>query len=169
MLESQTDTSQLQDLLDESHRTAGPQLQRIFNSSRVSADDLVSRLTGVFEIHLATLTASGAPLVSPIDALFIRGRVWFSLSGQSVRSKLVARDARVSASYTDGSFALVVHGTARPFDVADPDFEEVDRHVGSMYVAQHGEVWHQWRAHVIREQGPGFSAWIEPRAIFAKQ
>jgi len=106
--------------------------------------------------------------VSPIDALLIKGRVWFSLAGQSVRSRLVARDDRVSGSYTDGSFAVVVHGTARPFTAADADFDEVDRHVTSVYVAQHGEVWHQWRAYVEREQGPGFSAWIDPRVMFAK-
>ena len=169
MLESPADLRRLQDMLDESHSAAGPQLRRIFDSERASAGEVVERLRGIFEIHLAALTASGAPLVSPIDALLIKGRVWFSLSAESVRSRLLARDPRVSASHTDGSFALVVHGTARPFTEDDPDFEEVERHVSATYVAQYGEVWHQWRAHVVREQGPGVSAWIDPRAMFAKR
>ena len=169
MLESSADLTHLQDLLDASHRGAGPQLKRIFDSARASASEVVDRLTGIFEIHLATLTASGAPIVSPIDAFFIKGKVWFSLSGQSVRGKLLARDQHVSASHTNGDFALIVHGIARPFTDADPDFEDVDAHVSSAYVAQYGEVWHEWRTHIMREQGPGYSAWIEPRVMFAKR
>ena len=169
MLESSADLVRLQNLLDESHRKAGAQLQRIFNSARASAPDVIAQLPGIFEIHLATLAASGAPLVAPVDALFIKGRVWFSLSGQSVRAKLVARDNRISASYTDGEFGLIVHGTAQTFTEDDPDFAEVDAHVAAVYVAQYGEVWLQWRDHALREYGRGYSAWIDPRVMFAKR
>lgn len=169
MLESDADLARLQETLDASHAHAGPQLKRIFDSERASAADIVQRLTGVFEIHLATLTGDGAPLVAPVDALFFKGKLWCSLAGQSVRAKLVPRDPRVSASYTDGSFAVIVHGTARPFTDADPDFAEIDAKITASYVSLYGRQWTTWRDFVLREQGPGYSFWIEPRVMFAKR
>ena len=166
MRETTDDLDQLQALLDRSHTAAGAHLQSIFNAvPGLSAVDLAHTLEGIFEMHLATLAGNGAPLVAPIDGIFFKGKVCFALPGQSVRAPLVRRDRRVSASFTQDSFAFIVHGTAREVD----HVEDLDALVKELYVAQYGPGWVDWHDEYRREHGPGFKGWIEPRVMFAKR
>lgn len=170
MHESEADLVELQELLDRSHASAGPHLSSIFDSGhRPTAAELAATLEGIFEMHLAVVAGDGSPLVAPIDAIFFKGKVWFSLPSQSVRARLVPRDHRVSASYTRGSFAFILHGTARDLTPADPLFREFDDLVTELYVGQFGPGWIKWREHLQAQHGPGYTAWIEPRALFAKR
>jgi hypothetical protein len=172
MQESKADLEGLQALLDRSFAGAGAHLRSIFDKEhRLSAQGLVDALEGIFEMHLATLTSNGAPLVAPIDGVFFKGKVWFGLPTESVRSRLVRRDSRISASYSQGSFAFIVHGSANEFTQASPVFEEFEfeAFIKELYVAQYGPDWLKWHENRQREHGPGFRAWIEPRVMFAKR
>ncbi len=169
--ETPAEIEQLQLLLDRSDADAGKHLRLIFGgANRLSADDLVAKLDGIFEMHLATLTSNGAPLVAPIDAVLLHGKVFFSVAGTAVRSQLLRHDPRVSASYTDGSFAFIVHGNV--VEIADDseaakEFLEVAR---ELYVAMYGPGWITFHEQRTREaRGRDFSGWIEPRVMFAKR
>jgi hypothetical protein len=167
MRESEADMAVLQTLLDRSFAEAGAHLRSIFDEAhRPSAAELAQTLDGIVEIHLATVAHDGAPLVAPVDAIFFRGKVWFGLPPESVRSRLVRRDPRVSASYTNESFAFIVHGVAN--EIVEV-VEEFDQLVRELYVAQFGPGWIQWHEHRQRELGPGYNGWIEPRVMFVKR
>ena len=171
MHETPEDLARLQELLDRSFAAAGDHLAGIFEpKQRLTAEALTERLTGIFEMHLAVTTSDGAPLVAPIDAQLFRGEVWFGLPPQSVRAPLVKRDPRVSASYTDGSFALIVHGVARPVEPGSAKEESYTAFVRDCYVAQYGPQWIQWHEALQARTAPGedFTGWIEPRRLFAK-
>ncbi len=72
-----------------------------------------------------------------------------------------------SASYTKGSFALVVHGTAREARAGDDRLEEYDAVIRELYVAAYGEGWIEWRAR--QRRAAEFTGWIEPRRMFVKR
>jgi hypothetical protein len=73
----------------------------------------------------------------------------------------------VSASYTDGSFGLIVHGIAGAVD----DDSDVGRELLDVSHELYGsEFWNAVQAQQQRERGrAGFSGWIEPRVMFAKR
>src|SRR5439155_5368275 len=163
MRETQADLDELQALLDRSHAGAGAHLRSIFNDEhRLSAEQVAGALDGIFEMHLATLTGDGAPLVAPVDGIFFKGKVWFGLPAESVRARLVPRDPRVSASYTRGSFAFIVHGRAHQAGIV----EEYDTLVRELYVAQYGPGCIKWLVFRLRVVGSGYTGMIVPRAMF---
>src|SRR5262245_45688985 len=103
MHETDDDLRALETLLSESHRMGGRHLRSIFtDAARPSAAELVRKLSNIFEVHLATTTVGGAPLVAPVDGCFFKGKLWFGVPADSLRTTLLRRDPRVSASYTDG-------------------------------------------------------------------
>jgi hypothetical protein len=170
--ETAEDLAELQRILDESHTSAGPHLRGIFSDTqRMTAQELVDTLDGVFEMHLAAVTASGAPLVAPVDGLLFHGKVWFGLPPASVRARLLRRDPRVSASYVAGSFGLIVHGTACPLEPGSSLAQEFDELVVEAYSRLYGPGWIEWRERQQQEQDPSaaFGGWIEPRRMFAKR
>lgn len=171
MRESSTDLRELRDVLRRSYRSAGAHLRSIFDEQhRVSADELVRALDRIFEMHLATVAGNGSPLVAPIDGVLFKGRICFGLPAASVRARLVRRDPRVSASYTNGpSFAFVVHGNAHELDSASEEFGEYESLIRELYVARYGPGWIDW----YDQQhdgigGAGFTGYIVPRLLFAK-
>jgi hypothetical protein len=170
MRESESNLQVLQALLDRSYAGAGAHLRSIFDEEhRLTARELADALDGIFEMHLATLAGDGAPLVAPIDGIFCQGKIWFGLPSDSLRARLLRRDARVSASYTRGSFAFIAHGTAREADMETPEAAEFRALAEELYVAQYGPAWVKWAEHRERTHGPGFTGWIEPRVLFAKR
>jgi hypothetical protein len=169
--ETPAEIETLQKLLDESDLNAGEHLRLIFGgANRLSATELIAKLNGIFEIHPATLTRDGSPLVAPIDAIFLHGKVFLSIASTAVRSGLLRRDPRVSVSYTDGSFGLIVHGVAIEIpDESDAahEFLEVAR---ELYVAMYGPGWITFHEQRRREkQGRDWSGSIDPRVMFAKR
>ena len=172
MRESTADVAALQRVLDVSRAAAGAHLRAIFDDDHaLRATDVIAELDGIFEMHLATVAADGAPLVAPVDGIFFRGRVWFGLPGGSVRARLVRREPRVSASYTKDSFAFIVHGSARRADGRDDQLGEFDALMQELYVAEYGPGWIEWREQQRRADAAGrsFTGWIEPRRMFVKR
>jgi hypothetical protein len=164
----------LQDLLDRSDANAGAHLRMIMGGeNRMSAEELVAKLDGIFEMHLATLTGSGAPVVAPIDAIFLHGKIFFGVPGTAVRSRLLRNDPRVSCSYTDGSFALIIHGTAVQMSDDSDEGQEYLEVCRELYVTLYGAGWSTWQQQRKREAEEAglrdFAGWIEPRVMFAKR
>ena len=74
MRETAEDLDRLQDVLDESHRAGGGHLRGIITDERLlTAEQIAERLVGMRLLALATSTADGRPLVSPVDGIFYRG------------------------------------------------------------------------------------------------
>jgi hypothetical protein len=160
--ETPEDLREFQRVLDESHARAGEHLRSIFGSDRrMSAGDVARELRGVFLLHLATVTAAGEPLLAPIDGLFYRGRLWFSLTPRAVRIRHVRARPSVSACWTRGEEAcLIVHGTAREVHEGEP------LHDGFLACGREvygPRVWDFYADH----RRAGLTAWIEPRRAFA--
>ena len=171
MRETREDLTRLQSAIDRSFDASGSHLSSIFGEEhRLDARELVAALEGIFEMHLAAVTSSGAPLVAPVDGIFFRGKVWFGLPADAVRARLVRLDPRVSASYSCGSFAFILHGSAHEVDDADPRWPEYEAAMRELYVAQYGVGWIDWYEQ-MREHttGQGFTGYIEPRVLFAKR
>lgn len=167
--ESDTDLARLQAVLDRSLDGAGDHLRSIFGEHALTAEALVAELDGIFEMHLATVTTAGAPLVAPVDGILFRGKVWFGLPQGAVRARLVRRDPRVSASYARGTFAFIMHGVAREVDESSESWGEYETLLRDLYVAQYGPDWISWYKDLrIQSRGLAFTGYIEPRVIFAK-
>ncbi len=167
MRETPAEIDSLQDMLDRSFERSGEHLRSAFQQTkRPTATALVGALPGIFEMHLAVATSTGAPLVAPVDAVLFRGQVWFGLPGTAVRARLLKRDRRVSASYVADGIALIVHGSAvTPDNARVEEFEQVTR---ELYVALYGKGWLDWHAAQQFGAGPaGFSGYIQPRVMFA--
>ena len=172
MNESRAEIQALQELLDRSYQAAGEHLRRIFRpEGRLTAEELVSELPGIFEIHLATTTPSGGPLVAPLDAQFFRGQIWFAIAANSVRAPLFRRDPRVSASFARESFALIVHGSAIEADESDPVVKEYLAYVRDEHVKLHGPKWIEQneRGKQRAKSGRDYVGRIEARRMFVKR
>lgn len=166
MHETATQLADLQSLLDESVASAGPHLRAAFGRDRwLSARALVAALPGIFELHLAVVAGDGAPLVAPLDAVLFEGRIWVGLPAASLRARLLRRDPRVSASYTEGELALIVHGT-----LVEPSPEAAaayGAHARALYIDAYGA----WMADVLDAKvaaSGDLTGVIEPRALFAR-
>jgi hypothetical protein len=163
--ETTDDLTHLQRLLDESYAAAGAHLRSTFTPQRRStAADVAAALTGVFVINLATVTARGEPLAAPVDGLFYRGRLWFSLPPGSQRARHLHARPQVSATYLEGDACLIVHGTATEVLDTHPLFAGWNRYVHDAYgiaidVAK--------KTYGARRE-PEFTGFIEPRRIYAQ-
>jgi hypothetical protein len=164
--ETKEDLVDLQRLLDESYSSAGVHLRSIFvPEGRCSAAQLVEALPGVFTICLATVTAHCEPLVAPVDGLFYRGRLWFSLPPGAVRARHLRERRQTSATYVDGEFCLIVHGKAREIVDGDRLYTGWVEYVRDVYgPAALEAASRQNRA----RSGPDFTGYVEARRMYAK-
>jgi hypothetical protein len=163
------DLKDLQALLERSLEAAGDHLRSIFGGEhQLTAEQLVAALDGIFEMHLAVVTTGGSPLVAPTDGIFLRGKVWFGLLPHAVRTRLVRRNPRVSASYSRDSFAFIVHGSAYEVDESNPAWPDYEALLRQLYVAQYGTAWLEWFEQLRQDRGSGYTGYIEPRVMFAK-
>jgi hypothetical protein len=167
MHETADDLAYLQRLLDESYAAAGEHLRSIdlFSRRRSSAEDVVAGLRGVFLINLATVTDRSEPIVAPVDGLFYRGRLWFSLPPGSQRARHLRARPQASATYVEGDEApcLIVHGLAQRTHESHPFFDGFDHFARDVYGIAVDVVKDQLRDRT----GPDFTGFIEPRRIFA--
>ncbi|MEM7366130.1 MAG: hypothetical protein AAF525_19110 [Pseudomonadota bacterium] len=168
MHETDQELATLQTLLNDSIERAGPHLRSMFRSP-MDATEVVSALSGILEVHFATVTPSGAPFVAPIDALFYRGQLWIGIPSKALRRAFVQRERRVSISYTRGtSFCLIIHGTAEAVGSDDPLVEQYERFSDGLYVQQYGEDWLDWAAKQKAEGNDGDLWRIRARRMFVK-
>jgi hypothetical protein len=140
--ETTEDLEWLQALLDRSYRQAGAHLLSIHTPERrLSATQLVERLTGVRVLTLATVTADGRPLTGAVDGLFYRGEFWFGSSPVSIRFRHLRLRPRVSATHTVGEdLAVTVHGMAHETDLEGP----AHRGFRDLCLDVYGPDWDDW-------------------------
>lgn len=167
MHETPEDLARLQHELDESYAAAGEHVRSIFRPQRrLSAEELVQTLKGVFVLQLATVTAANEPFLAPIDGLFYRGNVCFGVPRGAVRIAHLRARPQVSATYTRGEeVCVMVHGTARELREGDPLHADYIAYCRETY----GEaLWDYWsNQHYKDRPGEDFTARIEPRRVFA--
>ena len=172
MEETADDLAELQRVLDASAAVSGEHLRTAFaQQSRPSAEELAAALTGIIEVHFAVVTADGAPLVAPVDAIFFRGRLWIGLPPESVRARILGRggDPRVSASYDTDTLSFIVHGTFREVPLGEPDREAFDVVARRLYVERLGDWFEAWLDERLEQHGAGPTGYIEPRRFYAKR
>ena len=143
MHETADDIRALQDLLDRSYAAAGVHLSRIITPERrVSASDLVERLTGMTLLVLATSTADGRPIAGPVDGIFYRGSFHFGSADDSVRFRHIRARPHVSATHLPAEeFAVTVHGRAVPVDIHAPEGAGLRQTLIDIYVPRYGPDW----------------------------
>ena len=142
MHETADDMRALQDLLDRSYAGAGSHLRSITTAERrVSAEDLVARLTGMCLLVVATVTADCRPIAGPLDGIFYRGAFHFGTAPDSVRYRHLLKRPQVSATHLPREeFAVNVHGRATPVDIAGGLRETLLE----VYVPRYGPDWEQF-------------------------
>lgn len=143
MRETAEDLARLQELLDASYGSAGPHLLRIHTPERrLDAAGVAEKLTGMRLLALATVSSAGAPVVGPVDGIFLRGAFHFGSSPDSVRARHIAARPEVSATHLPGEeLAVTVHGRAQPVDHNAPEGAELRQTLLDIYVPRYGESW----------------------------
>jgi len=162
MKEMAEDLAALQELLDRSHSRGGSHLRSIITDQRrLTAAEVVTRLTGMRLLALATATADGRPIVGPVDGIFYRGCFHFGSSPESLRLRHIARRPDVSATHLPGEeLAVTVHGRAVPIDVGAAEHAEFRQTLLEIYVPRYGPEWE-----AFLDSGPVYAR-IEPRRMF---
>ena len=142
MHETPEDIRALQSLLDRSYAAAGPHLRSITTPERrVSAEELVERLTGMCLLVVATVTADYRPIAGPLDGIFYRGAFHFGTAPNSVRYRHLLKRPQVSATHLPREeFAVTVHGYGTPVEIADGLRETLLE----VYVPRYGPEWEQF-------------------------
>lgn len=160
MHESESELSVLERLLDASYKTAGKHLLSIHREQwRLSAVQVVEALQGVCVLNLASIDRRGAPLVAPLDGLFLGGRFWFGSAEGSKRINHIRQDPRVSAAYTIGEeVSITLSGIAHEIDTDTGEFERFHDYCREVYGPEYDD-WGYW-------QNSPF-AWIEARRMYA--
>lgn len=127
-------------------RPPAPHLRGIITDERrLSAIELVKRLSGMCLLVLGTVTADGRPLVGPVDGYFIHGSFYFSSGRSSVRMRHLSTRPAASATYLPGEeLAVTVHGQAELFEVLDPRHPELRRAMVEHYVPRQGPAFQEW-------------------------
>lgn len=135
MYETDGDLAALQDLLDASYAIAGAHLRSIFGDrAPLTAGALAELLPGVQVLDLATVTATGAPRVAPVDGLFYRGRWHFGSARNSVRARHLAARPAASAAHTRGEgLCVITHGQAVELDLRAAVQQGLVRYIREVY------------------------------------
>jgi Pyridoxamine 5'-phosphate oxidase len=161
--ETSEELAQLQELLDESARGAGPHLRDIITDDRrLTAIQVSDELQGMRLLVMATSTADGRPLVGPVDGYFLHGAFSFSSGKDSVRMRHIAARPFVSATYLPNEqLAITVHGRAEIFDMADPLRPELRQAMLDHYLPLQGPAFEEWL-----NEGDSWGARIEADKMF---
>ncbi len=165
MHETERDLIELQGLIDRSFEHAGEHLRSIFRRERrMSAEETARLLRGVFVLNVATVTASGEPMVAPVDGLFYRGKLLFGFPPGSVRGHHLRARPPVSAAHHRGEdYCVIAHGRAREIDLDAPESADFLAYFQEVY----GDSWSYWHEEHYRDrEGTAFNAWIEARRLF---
>lgn len=142
MYETDTELLGLQSLIDRTYERAGSHLQTIHTAERrLGAQDVSDVLRGVCILNLATVSKGGAPVVAPVDGLFLHGKFWFGSAPNSLRFRHIRGNPLVSAAYTLGEeVSVIVHGTAREIDTSTGDYQDLYDYCTEIY----GETFKSW-------------------------
>ena len=143
MHETNEDLANLQRLLDNSYAVGGAHLREVITQERrLDARSLCAELVGMRILVLATVTADGRPIASPVDGIFYRGSFYFGSSPESIRFKHINHRPAVSATHLPGEeLAVTVHGTAEPIDVAAAEHQDFRETLLSIFTPRYGAEW----------------------------
>lgn len=164
MHETPEEVAALQRLLDASAAAAGPHLASIVTDDHhPSAAEIVTEMTGMCLLTVATATADGRPIAGPLDGYLLHGRLWTSSSPDSVRVRHLRNRPAVSATYLPGEhFALTVHGRAAVIDLQSDDAGELRQAMLDHYVPLQGPAFARWLADL-----DGVAVRIDADKVFA--
>lgn len=120
---------ELQAMFDAHLAAANPHMTAIVKPERrLTARQVAAYLTGVKHVAFATVTASGAPRVSPLDTLFVHGRFTLSTGAESTRARHLRRNPACSAVYLEGDrIAVVANGTVEWITPDHSEHDEIHR------------------------------------------
>ena len=135
MLETPAELDALQRLLDSSRAGATGHLRGIINDRRaLSASDVVSLLTGMKVIAVATVTARAEPRISAVDGHFLHGTWTWSTDGSAAKARHLQARPAVSVAHVDNEdLAVFAHGQAERMSSADPSWDETLAHWTAHY------------------------------------
>lgn len=127
MRETEAEIEALQRMLDESIAGVNPHMLSIVTPEhRLTARQLVRYLTGTKHVAFATVTPSGRPRVSPLDALFIHGRFTMGTDAGASRVANLRANPECSAVHMDGDrIAVTVNGRIEWIDRNHPNHDEI--------------------------------------------
>jgi len=142
MRETPEELAALQSLLDASIAGSGPHLTGIVRAPRrLTARQLVTALTGMKVLVVATVTAAGEPRTSCVDGHFLNGTWMFGTSAGAVKARHLRARPAVSVTHADGErMAVFTHGSAEYITPGDPRFAPYDAH----FVAHYGSSSLDW-------------------------
>jgi hypothetical protein len=128
--ESAAELEEVQRLLDRSRSRATEHLRSIIDDERaLSAHDIISVLTGMKVIALATVSARGEPRISAVDGHFLHGTWTWSTSGTAAKARDLAARPSVSVAHIDGErLAVFAHGRADRLGPSEPSWDETVAH-----------------------------------------
>ncbi len=135
----------LDELIEESIDKAGSFLRESFKMPEhsLAARQIAAHLKGTLNVALATVSARGQPRVTPIGAIFFRGRFYIPTVAHAARRRHIEAQPAVSVTYFEGvDLAIIVHGKATLIREGDPAFDAIDaayREVAGQSVLQWGE------------------------------
>ena len=129
MLETDAEIASLQAMFDAHLARANPHMTRIVTPDRrVTARQVATYLQGTKHVAFATVTSRGEPRVSPLDMLFIHGRMTLSTSSRATKIKHLRANPACSAVHVDGDrIAVVANGTVEWIPREHPDHAEIHR------------------------------------------
>lgn len=166
MHETPEEITALQELLDRSAAGGGPHLSDIITSDRrLSAEQVIGKLTGMRLLTVATVTADGRPVAGPVDGYFLHGSWYFSTGSNAVRARHLAARPAISAVYLPGEeLAITVHGHAERFDLHSPRGAGLRQAMLDHYLPRQGQAFKDW---LDSTQGPGFRVVADKMFTFA--
>src|SRR5262245_33857526 len=127
MFETDEEVAQRQSMLDAHLERANPHMLAIGTPKRrLTARQVVTYLQGTKHVAFATVTSKGEPRVSPLDGLFIHGRVTVSTDRSATKIAHLRRNPACSAVHVDGDrIAVAVNGTVEWIERDHPDHDEI--------------------------------------------
>lgn len=149
MFETTAELAELQRLLDASLTRSTSHLRSIVRAERtLTAEQLVTVLTGMCTLSLSTVTATGEPRISGVDGHFLHGRWIFGTDRGAAKARHLAARPAVSAAFMRGEeVGVFTHGRAVTLnppaggDGHDPDpqwatvLEHLEGHYGQSPLA----------------------------------
>jgi len=142
MKETPEELAAMQSLLDRSIAGSGRHLTSIVTEPRrLTARQLVTALTGMRVLVVATVTAAGEPRTSCVDGHFLNGTWMFGTSASAVKARHLRTRPALSATHADGErMAIFTHGTAEYITPDEPGFAPYEEH----FIAHYGSSPRDW-------------------------
>jgi hypothetical protein len=132
MKESEAELDELQTLLDTSLSRSTEHLRGIVKPGErtLTARQMVTVITGMCTLAIATVTGRGEPRISGVDGFFWHGKWLFGTSREAAKARQLAVNPAVSVAHMRGEeLGVFTHGHAQPLNPAggdpDPEWPEI--------------------------------------------